>query len=197
MNCLNILSIIVPQGTLARVLVPRASMGVEITPLSENVINNFCVNNSFLYNSIPQKENMFRENMFRENMFRENMFRENMFRENMHPPRTNPRPINIEVEYSCALSHANGSSMKTEKSEKSKKFIIRVSNGRRHHWKPGALPTELYWISCALVLETRFIPCRVIISSEKRRTGTTVGFEPATLKSDPCPGEHGTSSSAW
>ena len=27
--------------------------------------------------------------------------------------------------------------------------------------------------------------------SEKRRTGTTVGFEPATLKSDPCPGELG------
>ena len=68
MNCLNILSIIVPQGTLARVLVPRASMGVEITPLSENVLNNFYVNNSFLYNSIPQKENMFRENMFREDM---------------------------------------------------------------------------------------------------------------------------------
>ena len=126
MNCLNILSVSVPQCNLARVLVPRASMGVEITPLSENVINNFCVNNSFLYTSIPQKENMFREDMFREDMFRENMFRENMtrenmFRENMHPPRTNPRPINIEVEYSCALSHANGSSMKKEKSEKSKK----------------------------------------------------------------------------
>jgi hypothetical protein len=72
----------------------------------ENVINNFCVNNSFLYNSIPPKENMFRENMFREDMFRENMFRRNMFRENMHPPRTNPRPINIEVEYSCELSRA-------------------------------------------------------------------------------------------
>jgi len=125
MNCLNILSIIVPQGTLActlaRVLVPRASMGVEITPLSENAINNFCVNNSFLYNSIPQKENMFRENMFREDMFREDMFRENMFRENMHPPRTNPRPINIEIEYSCELSHSNGSSMKKEKSEKIEK----------------------------------------------------------------------------
>jgi hypothetical protein len=37
MNYLNILFIIVPQGTLARVLVPRASMGVEITPLFENV----------------------------------------------------------------------------------------------------------------------------------------------------------------
>ena len=37
MNCLNILSIIVPQVTLARVLVPRAyaSMGVEITTLSD------------------------------------------------------------------------------------------------------------------------------------------------------------------
>ena len=36
------------------------------------------------------------------------MFRENMFRENMHPPRKNPRPISIEVECSCELSHAMG-----------------------------------------------------------------------------------------
>ena len=66
MNYLNILFIIVPQGTLARVLVPRVSTGVEITPLSKNDIKNLCVNNPFLYNSIPQKENnyMFRENMF-------------------------------------------------------------------------------------------------------------------------------------
>ena len=47
-NYLNILFIIVPQGTLARVLVPRASMGVEITPLSENDINNLCVNIFFV-----------------------------------------------------------------------------------------------------------------------------------------------------
>ena len=67
------------------------------------------------------------------------------------------------------------------------------SNGRRHHSEPGALPTELYWISCSLGLETRFIRCRVIIRSEKRRTVTTVGFEPATLKSDPFPATRGTS----
>ena len=86
---------------------------------------------------------MFRENMLRENMFRENMFRENMFRENMHPPRTNPRPINIEVEYSCELSHANGSSMKKEKSEKSKKSNVRGSNaGQGDRW-PGALSIRL------------------------------------------------------
>ena len=54
------------------------------------------------------------------------MFRENMFRENMHPPRTNPRPIIIEIEYSCELSHANGSSMNKEKSEKSEKSRVRV-----------------------------------------------------------------------
>ena len=28
----------------------------------------------------------------------------NMLRENMHPPRTNPQPINIEIEYSCELT---------------------------------------------------------------------------------------------
>ena len=56
-----------------------------------------------LYNSIPQKENMFWENMFRE-------IRKYVSRK-MHPPQTNPRPINIEIEYSCELSHANADSM--------------------------------------------------------------------------------------
>ena len=82
---------------------------------------------------------MFRENMFRANTFRANTFRENMFREDMHPPRTNPRPINIEIDYSCELSHANGSSIIKEKSEKSKKSDARGSSARQGDHRSGAL----------------------------------------------------------
>ena len=120
-----------------------------------------------------------------------------MFRENMHPPQTNVRSKNIEIEYSCQLSHANGSFINKEKSVNSKKTIVQVSNEKRHDCQPGALPIALHWISFAQNTFYVLPRNRVIISSEKRRTVTTVGFEPATLKSDPCPGERDTSSSAW
>ena len=68
-----------------------------------------------------------------------------MFRENMHPPRTNPQPINIEIDYSCELSHANGSSMIKEKSEKSKKSDARGSStiARQGDHRFGALSIAL------------------------------------------------------
>ena len=60
------------------------------------------------------------------------MFRENTFRENVHPPRTNPRPVNIEVECSCELSHAKGIPWKKRK----------VKNRKCHRpgFEPGTAP---------------------------------------------------------
>ena len=43
------LRLMIRAFTLVCALVPRACMGVEITPLSENVINNLCVKNNFLF----------------------------------------------------------------------------------------------------------------------------------------------------
>ena len=53
-----LMALILRAFTLACALVPRACMSVDITPLSENDINNFCVKNNFcvlFYNSIPEK----------------------------------------------------------------------------------------------------------------------------------------------
>ena len=122
----------------------------------------------------------------------------------MHPPRTNARSINIEIEYSCELSHANGRSMKGENSEKSKNPVSGFRTGDdviRSLASCLLSHIEPYGIPCALGLKKPLLEMAAqprIIGSEKRRTVTTVGFEPATvtLKSDPCPGEHSTSSSA-
>ena len=81
-----------------------------------------------------------------------------------------------------------------------KKSGVRVSNGRQCDQKLGVLSIEPYvamWDSVCSgpdkkLLETAAQPR--IIGSEKRCTVIT-GFEPATLKSDPFPGEHSTSSS--
>ena len=90
--------------------------------------------------------------------------------------------------------------MKGEKSEKSKKSGVRVSNGDNVcDQKLGVLSIEPYGIPCALGLKKKLLETAAqprIIGSENRRTVTTVGFKHTTLKSDPCPGEHITSSSA-
>ena len=50
---------------------------------------------------------------------------------------------------------------------------------------------------CALGLENVYLKLPRIIGIEKRRTVIIVGFEPATLETDPCPDEQGVGFSAW
>ena len=96
--------------------------------------------------------------------------------------------------------------MKGEKSERSKRAGVRVSNGRQCDQELGALSIEPYGIPCALGLklkehgihfgraaannwELKSVVLSSLWDSNRPR--------PATLKTDPCPDEHGTSSSAW
>ena len=75
------------------------------------------------------------------------------------------------------LSHSNGSSMKKEKSEKSKKDGGRVSNRRRRDWRFGPLPTEACRISCDLAAKkhvslTPAQPCHPPTTIQFNRTSS-------------------------